>query len=350
VPHCHTKTIENLDLKRARHAMRVYRPRAAPRAWAYGHCGELVQGPVADAGGGIEVGLVSLRANLYRACAEFRPDGSGRLRVLPETKAKALAAAGLLLDHLGVGLSGTLTIRNPAPEGIGFGTSTMDVTAAMSCVRNVIGAQVDPGILGRIAVAAEAASDPLMFPEQGAAVLWGPRCGKLLETFPGPVPRAMYVAVNAGLGGETVDTCRLARGQRFTEADVDPFRLALARLRHAIAHQDVRALGEASTFSAALNQKQLNLPRFDAYLDHGRQAGSSGLAISHSGYLVAFLYEPADPDLEVKVNELIQRLGGLGHREVYAFQSPNHPEERGHAVHHWDFLPREPDAVDPAPG
>jgi len=349
VSHCPAKTLETLESRRAGPPMQVHRPRASRRAWAFCHCGEVVQGPVADEAGRIHVGLVSLRSDLFHASAAFRPDGSGRLKVLPAAKTKALAAANLLLEHLGAGLSGTITIRNPAPVGIGFGTSTMDVTAAMACVRDNLGARVDPGTLGRIAVAAEAASDPLMFPEHGAAILWGPRCGRPLETFPGPVPAVFCVAVNAGRGGEMVDTCRFACGQRFTEADVDPFRLVLARLRYAIARQDVRALGEASTLSAALNQTQLHLPRFDSYLDQGRAAGSVGLAISHSGYLVAFLFDPGEPDLEARVDEAIRRFSALGHREVYVFQSPGHPEERGHAGHHGQFLPCGPETGDPRP-
>jgi len=287
------------------------------------HVGELIQGPVRTPDGSIQVGLVTLLSRIYQAVAVFQPDSVGRLRVRPSIKTKALRAAKFLLEFIGHELSGEICINNFAPPCKGFGGSTMDVSAAMLAVLDYFGLTIQPQTLGKLAVEAEVASDPLFF-SASPAIVWGSRCGEILEILPGSLPPALYVAFDAAKGQGGVDTVELAKWQQFNLEDVARFRLVLGRIRRAVREQDVWSMGEAATLSAVLNQKQVQIPGFSDLLALAHLVNACGISISHSGSLVAIILNPMSGHLADQLLSILTGLLGLGfeRQTMYIFVEP----------------------------
>ena len=141
-----------------------------------GHFGEWLQGRLGPAG---PVVLVTLPAPGLGLSAVHRP-GRG-LRVTgaglsPERARKFLA-------RLGLGLRGAVRLRPQVAPGLGTGVST----ASLVALARLAGWDGRAEDLARACVAAEGASDPLMFaaPER---ILWASRRAEVVQALP-PLPR-----------------------------------------------------------------------------------------------------------------------------------------------------------------
>jgi uncharacterized protein involved in propanediol utilization len=182
----------------------VAAPVAAPVAHGFrvghgeihAHHGEIAQGMFYSSDGTVEQGLVTLPCTLFRTGARFRPLRSGPLTVEPGDRSRAKAAARLTLDALGrTGWGGAIRIESNVPLQWGCGSSTTDVLATIRAVADAFGAVLEPAWIAELAVAAETASDSLMF-GPGRAVLFAQRRGRVLLDLGGPLPAVRVLGFN----------------------------------------------------------------------------------------------------------------------------------------------------------
>jgi uncharacterized protein involved in propanediol utilization len=264
--------------------------------------GEILYGAFSDAEGGQRRGLVGLPCPVFSSRAAFREDpaaeaGRGRrrpprVRVLPSSKVKARRAAELTLAELGIASGGLLRIRSSVRQGIGLGSSTSDVTAAIRAVAAAFRASLPPEQVARIAARAEVAPDPGMF--VSGPVLFDQREGAVLERFAAPLPALEVVGFDSDPGAPAL--ARLSQAlARYTGAEVAQLDRLLEKLRRALELQDVAMLGEVALASASLNEPRL--PK-RCLIEIERLAGATGAAgvqVAHAGTVVGLLFDPRLP-------------------------------------------------------
>lgn len=141
-----------------------------------GHFGEWLQGRLGPGG---PVVLVTLPAPALGLDACHLP-GRG---LSVHGAGLSPARARRFLDRLGVALRGQVILRPVAAPGLGTGVST----AALLALARLAGVAGPPEALAAACIAAEGASDPLMFPHPDR-LLWASRQGRALGRVP-PVPR-----------------------------------------------------------------------------------------------------------------------------------------------------------------
>jgi uncharacterized protein involved in propanediol utilization len=138
----------------------------------HGHFGEFMQGRLGPAG---PVALVTI------ACSTMWVDAHRAVQHDPHGLLPP-ACARKLLEQLSLPDPGPVLLAPTMPRGGGAGAST----AALVAYARLAGSTHDSLALARACVAAEGASDPLMFakPDQ---LLWASRLGEIVEPLP-PVP------------------------------------------------------------------------------------------------------------------------------------------------------------------
>lgn len=296
------------------------RPRAGV-GFAGRHHGEILQGarwPPGDHGVTEPVPfLVTMPVPEHGSRARFVPRPGELLEVEPAWKVKAARAARCALDFLGERRSGgRLSVDCPVPPGLGLGSSTSDVVAAIRAVCDAHGALIEPRQLARLAVETERAIDPIMFEE---AVLFDPRQGRVLEHWQGGLPEFFVVSVDTDPLGGGIDTLSLAV-PRYTRAELTEYEELIRRARAAFRARDALAMAEVATRSAELNQRILPMRGFAELLALAHQAGCLGLQIAHSGTVAGFLFDCAARD-EAE-DRLRPALRALGMRCLGAFRTP----------------------------
>lgn len=294
------------------------------------HFGEFMQGAVeVDKNGrsGIARCLVSAHVpNEIGSVARFAVTfGTRKVHVTPAHYRKCVAAARLTLDHLGFkSAGGSLEVKTLVPEGAGMGSSTTGVVATMRAVAAAVGKANDstialsPLFQADIAVAAEQASDSVMFDCTGTTLLFEHRTGMVRKTLGGPLPRMTIL----GFGTEDrVDTDGLVRA-RYTPEQIAAFAVAVATLERAIQEQSVDLVGRVATFSATVNQSHLPKPNFDALVDIKDMVGSAGVVVAHSGVVAGLIFDAACPDLAERIADAKTLVGALGFRRFRTFTTP----------------------------
>ncbi|MDQ3789120.1 MAG: GHMP kinase, partial [Actinomycetota bacterium] len=198
---------------------------------------------------------------------------------------------------------GHLRLHSDLPLGLGMGSSTGDVIAAVRAVAASFGVVLPPGVIARLAVLAEHASDPLMLDER--PLLFAQREGRVLEDLGDALPPVVVVGCLTG-GGVPVDT--LAMPSADAHDDVREFEELRAMLRRAIASADVALLGEVSTESARRNQRRLPKDELTDLEAVARRAGSAGVQVAHSGNVAGLLFGPAADDLDERLWHCMRAL------------------------------------------
>ena len=158
-----------------------------------GHFGEWLQGRL---GAGGPVALVTLLPGGIALRARHRP-GPGAVPGLEGETPVSPERAAALLDALGLRLGGWVGFDLPFAPGLGTGMST----AALVALARLAGFDGPPGALARACIAAEGASDPLMFPAPDR-LLWASREGRVLAPLAAPPP----VQVLGGFFGPPLPT------------------------------------------------------------------------------------------------------------------------------------------------
>ncbi len=284
------------------------------------HHGEILQGawrPPSVRGATEPVPcLVTMPVPEHGTRVQFVRGPGAALEVEPAWKVKAARAARLALDFLGERRSGgRLTVDCPVPPGLGLGSSTSDVVAAIRAVCDAHGTSLEPRQLARLAVETEHAIDPIMFDE---GVLFAPRQGRVLEHWQGALPEFFVVSVDTDPQRGGIDTLSLAV-PRYTAAELAEYEELICRARSAFRARDARAMAGVATRSAELNQRFLPMRGFADLRALAQQARCLGLQISHSGTVAGFLFDSAARD-EAQ-DRLRPALRALGMRCLGAFRT-----------------------------
>ncbi len=172
--------------------------------------------------------------------------------------------------ELGGRPQGRVLLRLPYPPGMGTGMSTAGLLA-------VAGAGYRPEVLARACIAAEGASDPLMFAAP-AQRLWAPREGQLLGGLLPPQPRAQLLA---GFWGP-------ARPTRAGDQDYDDISELVTAWRSGSDLARRAALASESARACIARRGPVSDPT-EAL---ARDLGALGWAISHSGAARALIFAP----------------------------------------------------------
>jgi uncharacterized protein involved in propanediol utilization len=251
------------------------------------HHGELLQGAFRDADGVLRAGLVTLPYPGRTVHAHFEHGPGPTISVGPGNRPKAARAAAITVTHLDErhvrARGGRVSLSGGVPCGFGMGSSTADVVATIRAVATAHGVCLDSASIARIAVAAEAASDPLMF-DDGRVRLFAQRDGRVLETLADALPPVRVVGT---LLGGPVDTPALSPPLRHERA----YAVLRTRLRAALSCGDTAGVARVATASARLNRGDLK-----PLLGAAASAGALGVQVAHSGNVAGLLLDPAaDP-------------------------------------------------------
>jgi uncharacterized protein involved in propanediol utilization len=233
------------------------------------------------------------------------------LDVVPAHKSKAARAARLALDAIGAPAVGRLEVECSVATGVGLGSSTCDVVAAIRAVSNAHGVELDAGQVARLAIEAEGAADPIMF--DGEMVLFAQRQGLVLESFGSWTPPYAVLSIDTDPAGRGVDTLSLPIPQ-YTEDDLAAFEIMVGRARQAFRQRDPVALAAVATESAALNQRFVPLRWFREIRGLAAEYGALGVQISHSGTVAGILFDGRSGDRRGHLDEVTARVSALGAR------------------------------------
>jgi uncharacterized protein involved in propanediol utilization len=267
---------------------------------AVAHHGELLQGAFRD-GGTIVRALVTLPCHLAQAEARFVAGEESEVIVEPAGKAKAARAAELTLRYLGAKHRGQLTLAGEIPQGLGLGSSTADVVAAIRAVADGLGRPLHPELVGRLSVAAEKASDSIMF---DCPVLFAHREGRLIEDFDAPLPPLTVLSVTSGPGVDTLEH----PPAHYSEMELRHFDELRDQLRVALLRGDAAKLADVSTASVRINQRHLPLPGYEELERIGDETGALGVQASHSGAVLGLIFDPQTADVDRRLREARRAL------------------------------------------
>jgi uncharacterized protein involved in propanediol utilization len=204
---------------------------------------------------------------------------------------------------------GFVEISSEVPHGIGMGSSTADVTAAIRAIADYHSVTPTAEEIGRIAVAAESASDPIMIDDR--VVLFSHHEGTVLETFGRQLPSMIVVGCDADPGTGVVDTITLPFAA-YSATDIDTFRILRSELRAAIAAGDVARLAKVATASALISQRFLPKSAFDFLLDLCERTGGHGIQVAHSGTVAGLIFDSRREDVTGAVDRCVAGLEKAG--------------------------------------
>ncbi|MFI1394344.1 GHMP kinase [Streptomyces sp. NPDC020681] len=283
------------------------------RGYASCHHGEILQGVFLDGRGRRRAGLVTLPMYGLGTTAEFVRRPGTDLSVVPADRTKALRAAGLAVEECvrllgGPACGGELRLTADVPVGLGMGSSSSDVIAAVRAVADAYGLRLPPQTIAALAVRAERASDPLML--DGRPVLFAQREGHVLEVLGEALPPVVVVGCTLG-GGRPVDTLSLP-ARRYDDEEVQAFEQLRSALRRAIADRDPALLGHVCTASAKRGQRTLRHAEFDTLRHVARRTGATGVQIAHSGNVAGLLFDPAGSGLRRRMRHCVHALNSNG--------------------------------------
>ena len=260
---------------------------------ATAHHGEILQGVFHDDKGQLKRALVTLQCPDLKSYAIFHPSSQQDEITCTPGMWKARRAAVLSMAEFASDRSqatgGYMEIRSEVPRGIGMGSSTADVTAAIRAIADFHGVTPTAEEIGRIAVQAEHASDSIMIDDH--VVLFSHHDGILLETFGRHLPSIIVVGCNADPGAGSIDTIAMPPAA-YSAEDIDTFRLLRAELRAAVATGNVAKLAQVATSSALISQRFLPKSAFDFLLDLCNRTGGSGIQVAHSGTVAGVIFDP----------------------------------------------------------
>jgi len=293
----------------------------APSRVGYGsskaHFGEIFQGQVKDELGNLRRCLVTLPCKELQSHAIFIPDSGGQIAVDPSYKLKAKRAVEITLKALSVStIGGKLIIESNIKDGKGNGGSTADCVAAALAAADTVNNSLREDELARLVVEAEGASDSTMFSQ---AVLFAQREGAVLEYYPSAIPSFEVLGVDTDVNG-SIDTL-LQPCPSYSLRELRIFETLRTDLTHAIRTHDIKLLARVATASAIVNERVLPKPLFAEIRALAYRAGALGVAVAHSGTILAILLNPYDDLLERRIDTLESNLRKLGMTAFFRFQT-----------------------------
>lgn len=270
------------------------------------HHGELVQGALRARDGRLRNVLVTLPfQNTTHAALE--PIGAP-LSVTPSWKSKALTASALTQQAAGVTEPrGRLVISGNVPVGLGFGSSTSDVVAAIRATADALQLPLKPEDIAALAIKVERASDPLMFPD--LPMLFAQREGVVVERFDRSLPPLFVLGVRTLDNPVMTDHLPLPN---YSWQEIQQFRVIIAAVRRAITAGSVALLAKAATRSAEINQKYLPLPTWSDLCQTAAECGAQGLQVAHSGSIAGLIFDARSARLDDSLHLAEERLRRQG--------------------------------------
>ncbi|MEQ4207375.1 hypothetical protein [Actinopolymorpha sp. B9G3] len=268
----------------------------------------------------------------YGARAVFTPNpatSTDEVIVEPSDRTKARRAAVLAANacaHLQhkPGSGGHLELDSNVPIGLGMGSSTSDVIAAVRAVAASCNVTLPSLMIARLAVNAENATDPLML--AGRPLLFAQREGRVLEDLGGALPPTVVLGCGTG-NGRPVDTLSLPT-IKYGDDDLEHFERLRAALRRAVADADVRLLGRVCTESARSNQRVHVKEELGLLEDLAGAFGAAGVQVAHSGNVAGLLFDPRSSKLRSRIGRCARELVAHGLQITGVFRAG------GHAVAH----------------
>jgi uncharacterized protein involved in propanediol utilization len=289
-------------------------------ATGYGTCpahhGEVLQGMFHGPDGDPVHGVVSLPCPRWVSTATFRSQCGRSVTVAPPDRTKALRAALLAVDHLGLPTGGSLTIDSPIPCGRGLGSSTADVVSAIRAVAHHAGVVLDAHTVARLSVRAEGASDTVMFADR--AVLYANRHGAVIDDYRQPLPGMLVVGFDDGRSSVETDALPIPP---YRAQELSSLHRQRVRLRSAIRLGCCLCVARVASVSARINQMFRPSHRFPLALSVAVATGAAGYQSAHSGTVFGLLFDPDAPDVEQRSARARELLRRAGIAEVYQFHT-----------------------------
>lgn len=287
-------------------------PAEVGTGYAPAHHGELLQGVFEDDAGRLRRALVTLPQPNLGSRAAFFPSQSylGIVGTPGLTKVRRAAMLALreFATHPSPAKGGQIEIFSNVPTGVGMGSSTSDVTAAIRAVADYHGVALSREEVGRLAVLAECASDSIMIDDR--VVLFAHRDGVVIETFGHRLPPMAVLGCNLEPDAQ-VDTLGMKPAE-YDDDEIAAFKVLRAGVRRAIATEDVTLLGRVATASARINQRFLPKPLLDPLIELGAEHGGCGVQIAHSGTVAGIIFDARRPDLDEAIGRCRQGVEAMG--------------------------------------
>jgi uncharacterized protein involved in propanediol utilization len=271
------------------------------------HHGEIMQGVFAARDGTAQHALVTLPCRLFRTRARFRPAPSEPITVEPSGRLRALTAARLTLGAIArPGWGGKLKLTSDVPLCWGCGSSTADVVATIRAVATSFAVVLAPDRIAQLSVAAEVASDPLMY-EPTRALLFAQRQGDVMLDLGGTLPPLSVLGVNTGehLRVETLALPLIS----YSSWELGAFQTMLGLLRRAVEQQDAFLLGRVATASTIINQRHRPKRFMSQILHLANKSGALGVQVAHSGTVAGLLFERGNDNRLECARAYLNRLG-----------------------------------------
>lgn len=310
----------------------------AASAAAPGHHGELLQGVFRDERGRTRHGLVTVPTTRHGTRATFTPDTTRTdVSVAPPDREKARRAATLAAARCAARVGapiagGHLTITSDTPVGLGLGSSTSDVVAAVRAVAAGLEVPLPPRVVARLAAHAEWACDPTMFDER--PLLFDQRQGRVLEHLGPRLPPLLVAGCVTG-AGRPVDTVATAVEDGHGDDDLRAYEHLRALLREAVATQDTHLLGRVASASARRHQRLRVTPELDLLLALADELRAAGVQIAHSGNVAGLLFDPRHPDTARRVHRATAALAAHGLGPTTTFEAAPAPRPTPSGGRQW---------------
>ena len=256
-------------------------------ALAPGTCGELVQGMIDDVDFLVTCPInqfsrvtVTLRAAGAPA-AEHSVHGIDRL---PKTRQAVALMLTRLEDVIGVGrLTAEVSVTNPIPVGKGMGSSSADITAAVSATSRAAGVNPPPEIIAAVALSVEP-TDGIMFP---GVALFDHRKGRVAESLGSPPPLEVIV-IDRGGQVDTQEFNAVDRTEQWQSLAASTGE-ALELVREGISRCDAGLVGRGATISARAGRPGDSAELVERAAEFASHIGAVGVNAAHSGTVVGIL-------------------------------------------------------------
>ena len=266
----------------------------------FGTFGELLQGVLP---GQERELLVTLPITRYSTARFPEPSGSREFSVYPSHKERSRRLVEKLMHIFDLDSGGFLSVRSELPAGKGCSSSSADMVATALAIQSAFGVSISRASLAQVMSSIEP-SDGVMY---RGIVSFYHREG-VLRKFLGYLPSLTIVGLDEGGQVDTVEFNK--RSKPFGQAHQAEYENLLLGMERAVAHGDLRTLGEISTRSAIMNQDILPKNHLDLLLDMRRRYEALGVVVAHSGTQLGLLLDPDSPNhsrsLPAISNELSQ--------------------------------------------
>lgn len=241
-------------------------------------------------------------------------EGPGNWRLLKPKTLKMVDA--ILLRH---GISAKekehlhFEMASAIPLEKGMASSTADLAGMAAGLSAYLGKTLTAGEIGRLCTDIEP-SDNLMFEKLN---LFNHIDGAVLKDLEGTVEGELFIVDFHG----GIDTMTFNETQDdYSPEDLAIFSEIIKQFEEGVRMKNLKAIGEACTRSAYLNQKRLKKPFLDDLHQLSRDFGGLGMIVGHSGTVIGVLFEASDFQEVAFVEAIKKHIPKSAYGEIYRNQ------------------------------